>query len=123
MLKLLTLGDKLLIILLVGATIGSYLGIGLASEGETVLIEVDGKVAYKLDLQESCTTIVRGARGELKVEIKEGMVAVTRADCPNRICVRTGWRGRSGEVIICVPNKTLVRITGSTEAGVKAVTG
>jgi hypothetical protein len=50
-------------------------------------------------------------------------VAITHAECPNHICVRTGWRSKAGDVIVCVPNKTIVRILGDTAEDTRVITG
>ena len=124
MLKLLTLGDKVLIALLAVAVIGSYFAVrAYTQRGTTVLIQVDGYTTHKTSLLESHVINVVGFRGRLTVETLNGKVSVTHAECPNHICVRTGWRSGAGEVIVCVPNKTVVRILADDAGGVRAVTG
>jgi len=124
MLKSLTIADKLLLAILIGGTLTSYVLVDLiALPGATVLVEVDRHVVYKAALNEDASFRVHGATGELVVEIRDGRVAVTGADCPNRICVRTGWRNKAGDVIVCVPNKVIVRIAGPEGDEVRAVTG
>lgn len=119
-----TLADKILIPLLGGAVITSFFAVRtLTSEGTTVLIQVEGKTVHRAHLLEPGETVVEGVRGEVRVETRDGKVAITHAECPNHICVRTGWRSRGGEVIVCVPNKTVVRIVGETRGSVRAVTG
>ena len=52
------------------------------------------------------------------VEIKGGTVSVTEASCKNQVCVRHGAISRSGESIVCLPNRLVVRIeNGSGEGG------
>jgi hypothetical protein len=93
------------------------------SPGGIVLVEVEGKTIEKMDLAESRVVRVEGAHGPLMVETKTGMVAVTESDCPQHICLRTGWRSQAGEIIVCVPNKTVVRILGERSHDVRAITG
>lgn len=120
----LTLADKILIAVLLVAIAASTLSVRfLAGEGSAVLIQQDGATVYTMDLREHRTVTLQGRLGPVVVETMNGRVAVTRASCPNHICVRTGWRSRAGEVIVCVPNKIVVRITGQQEGGVRAVTG
>ena len=114
--------DKVTLFLLTAAIACSFI-IVPDSAGSTVLVEVDGKIVGKLSLQENQELNVRGERGHVIVEVHEGMVRVRDADCPNRICVRTGWRSHEGDAIVCVPNKTVVRILGSNSRVVRGVTG
>lgn len=125
MLKLLTVADKILIAILVCAFAGSFtLVSALAHEGTTVIVEVQGSPVFKLNLLEERTVQINGAHGALQVQSQAGKVAVIEADCPNHVCVRTGWRSRAGDVIVCVPNKTVVRILKEERNDdVDAVTG
>ena len=54
--------------------------------------------------------IVKGKNGFLKVQIKERKVRVLEADCPNKICVKTGWIKNGNENIACVPNGVLIKL-------------
>jgi hypothetical protein len=122
--KRLTIADIILIILLSGATVTSFAALRLtATEGSTVLVQRDGTTLFKLDLHEPRTVNLDGAVGILTVEIRDGSVAVTHADCPNHICVRTGWRSHAGAIIVCAPNKVLVRIIARHTGEIRAITG
>ena len=124
MLHSLTLADKILLLVLSAATIMSYFLVEIGSDpGSTVLVEVDGQVVYKADLHRESTFMVHGVLGEMTVEVRDGHVSVTRADCPNRVCVRMGRKSRSGDVIVCVPNKAVIHIGGVTDDRVRAITG
>ena len=51
------------------------------------------------------------------VEISNGTVSVTEASCKNQVCVKHGSISRSGESIVCLPNRMVVRIEDGTEEG------
>ena len=121
--RLLTLADTVLILFLLAAVVGSFVyQESLMAKGSVVTIDVDGTTRFRLGLAEDRMVRFRGAFGTMTVQIRSGKVAVTESDCPNRICVRTGWRYRSGEMIVCVPNNVVVRIAGE-EKSIKAITG
>ncbi|KAF1083792.1 hypothetical protein SPSYN_03066 [Sporotomaculum syntrophicum] len=46
------------------------------------------------------------------VEIKDGQARVKEADCPNQICVKTGWLSRPGQTSFCAPNRLMITIKG-----------
>lgn len=124
MIKLTTMADRILIVVLAIATGASFFFTDLlAAHGFTVLVEVRNVVVYKGNLSEEKTVALRGSFGNVKVQIRQGKVAVVHADCPNRICMRTGWRSLAGESIICVPNRLVVRILGDSNADVRGITG
>lgn len=119
-----TLADAGLLALLLAAAGVSFLSASdLMSPGSSVVVEVEGRTVWKLNLDHASRTTVRGSRGPLTVEVVDGAVAVTKADCPNRVCMKTGWRSRSGDIIVCVPNRTIIRILGKKREGVHAITG
>jgi hypothetical protein len=48
------------------------------------------------------------------VEIDSTQVRVAEAECPNQICVRTGWISNPGQVAVCAPNKLVLQIKGKS---------
>ena len=122
--KQLTTADKILIGAFACLVAASFAFVSaLTMEGGLVLVQVDGAIVHKTTLSETHSISVQGTHGRLTVEIREGKVAVTQAECPNHICVKTGWRSRSGEIIVCVPNNTVVRIVPGKQKEVRATTG
>lgn len=53
------------------------------------------------------------------LEFKDGKAAVVEADCPDRLCVRTGKIWLPGEKIICLPGKLV--ITAGGKEGMDAI--
>ena len=114
--RALTIGDKILILGLFLASVAS--GVVLKSlyrEAHYCVISVAGKDVYNLPLYESRIVNVAGPLGESTVEIKDNCVRMSYSPCPFKICMRQGSINNPGEVIICVPNKIMIRITGKKE--------
>jgi hypothetical protein len=42
-----------------------------------------------------------------------GRIRFAAADCPDKVCVRTGWISRSGQIAACVPGHLIIKIEGS----------
>ncbi len=118
----LTPGDVAAGLLLSACVVGSFFAFP-SGEGSAVIVEVGGKAVEKLNIREDRVVTVRGEQGDMRIEVLNGRVRVAEADCPNRICVRTGWRSREGEVIVCVPNRTVIRILGKERNDVGGITG
>jgi hypothetical protein len=57
----------------------------------------------------------------MTLEVKDGRIRVLESDCPHQVCVETGWIGRSGEIIACVPNRVVVRVDGPEEPFLDAI--
>jgi len=113
-------GDKVLIVLLLLLGVVSlFLVRSIVPSGDVAVVEVDGRLCCRLDLSVDAQRAVRGPLGETVVEVRGGRIRIAESPCPHKICVRTGWIGRSGRMIVCLPNRVVVRVEG--EAGVDAV--
>lgn len=105
-----------LCLVLLVVTVGSFfLSKTPASLGETVIIEVKGNAVYKGLLSEDRKITIKATYGLVRIQIKGNKVAVVAAECPNRICVRAGWRSHTGESILCTPNELVIRILGKQD--------
>ncbi len=104
-----------ILILLLAAGIWAYPHL-IADEGEVCRISVDGTFYGEMSLSRD---------GEMKlpgctVMVEDGKAFVINSDCPDKVCERTGKISKSGESIICVPNRVSVEISGESEADVIA---
>lgn len=105
-------------LILIGSLIVVLALIGLAfmllrGEGDTVVVEVDGKVygTYALDVDR--TVEIRTGEGgkELNLLVIEGGKArVETATCPDGICAAHRPIFREGESIVCLPHKVVITV-------------
>lgn len=103
--------DLLLAVLLFGLSFLFYLPFRSVSDGETVtILENDRSETYPLKTDRIVETEYSGA-----VIIRNGKVHLEHATCPDKICEAFGEISKSGESIICVPNKLVVKINGKSE--------
>lgn len=80
-----------------------------------VEISVDGTVTETLDLSRDQEYTVTGVGGGTnRLVIKNGEVWVTEASCPDKICVHQGKISHDGEMIVCLPNRMVARISGES---------
>ena len=99
-----------LLIVLVLAGLAFWL---LRGTGDTVLVEVDGKVfgtyALSVDRTVEIRTGVDGAELNLLV-IKDGKAFVETATCRDGICAAHSPISREGESIVCLPHKAVITV-------------
>lgn len=108
-------------VLLLCLSLGGGIGVRkVLPPGEMVVIEVQGKRVYELPLNKDTEVDVPGPLGSTHVVIKDGRVRVQDSPCPDKICVREGWKDRGA--IVCLPNRVVVRVTGKEEQGIDAIT-
>lgn len=74
--------------------------------GKRVVIKQNDTVVYSGELSKDGEVSLK--RNTVKIE--NGVVFMKSADCKNQICVKTGKISKSGETIICLPNKVIVEI-------------
>lgn len=81
-------------------------------DGSSVLIYVDGELYAEKSLNENSVTDIDGL---MQVVIENGKAYVKNSVCPNGACEHSAPVSASGESIICLPNKIMIKISGETE--------
>ena len=118
-----THADRVLIIVIAVLALLSGPAAVLASghtSASTLIIE--GPTGHtEVPLGVDRTLLVAGLRGRVTVEVGDGSVSVTSADCPDHVCVHSGAITRPGAAIVCVPNEVTVRVGGARDDGLDAV--
>ena len=92
----------------------------LPSKGSYAAITVDGKVIERVDLNavtEAYDIEIHTEWGSNTVTVSPGGIAVSKADCPDQICVRQGTLSQAGMSIICMPHRLVVTIEGGSLDG------
>lgn len=49
-------------------------------------------------------------------EVKSGEIAFIHSDCPDKVCVLSGYLHEPGQMAACLPNRVAIRITSTSEA-------
>lgn len=112
----LTKGDKILIVFL------SVLSIALAyyfthsnsnTSGKYVSVMVNGVEVKKIEFSDNVigeTYEIQSEFGRNVIEIGDESVWVIEADCPDKLDIKQGVISRTGEVLVCLPNRMIVEI-------------
>ncbi|CAB1243186.1 NusG domain II-containing protein [Clostridium sp. MT-14] len=114
-------GDKIAAICILILIISSFIGVFsyrlyVKGSHKIAVIKQEGKIINTIDLNK-----VKG-RKQFKikyktshfnlVEVENGKIRIEDADCPDKICIKTGWISKPGESIICLPHKLIINIEG-----------
>ena len=102
----------LTVILIIAGLAISYAFSTGKTAGDELLITADGRKFGSYSLLEDRNITVKQEGHINKVTIKDGVVSMTFSDCKGQDCVHQGSIAKSGETIICLPNKIVVEITG-----------
>ena len=85
------------------------------TEGDTVVVRVDGKVYGEYALEKNQTVEIVTEWGRNLLVIENGRAFVTEASCPDGICVAERSVAYTWQSIICKPNRMVVEIRLSEE--------
>ena len=90
--------------------VGCLLLLFAPSDHNKVLIRRDGEVLYSLDLSKETnrTFVIPYGGSSNTIEIRDGRIRVMEAECPDKVCVRTGWLSSSAIPIVCLPNHLVI---------------
>ena len=78
------------------------------SQADTVEVWVDGKLMATYNLNEDTSFSVTTEKTTNTIEIKDGKIAVTSANCPDQYCVKRGWCS-GGAQIVCLPHSLVLK--------------
>lgn len=116
-------GDFIIVGMVAMLAIGSLLlGMGpkLSTGSETAEVWQNGRLVRVINLGSLSSPLefeLDGAYHD-KLIAEKGRIRFAWADCPDKVCVNTGWLTKPGQSAACVPNRVLVKIVGASEQDV-----
>ena len=132
------------VLVVIGLAVSATLAMSRTEAGKDakVVIESNGKTYAEYSLYSDVTVTVPAPKqlsldapeakdsesADIKydyynvVKISGGEVSVTEASCKNQVCVKHGSITHTGETIVCLPNRLVVRIVDPEGGGYDAVT-
>lgn len=108
----------LLVVLLAVAALGFYFFyFRNRPQGDQVQITIDGTVYGTYSLSREQEIQIPDASGTTTnvLSIKDGKAKMIEANCPDKLCEYQNAISKSGESIICLPNKVVVTVTGEQD--------
>lgn len=82
--------------------------------GTIARVTLDGAVVAEIDLSrtDADSFTVTGPAGTNTIQVEQGRIRVSSADCPDQVCVDQGWISDGALPIVCLPNKLVIEIVG-----------
>ena len=111
--KIIKIGDWLIIILFCGLIIFSTKFLWNLPQGEYLEIYKRNEILATYSLNQKITKIINGAKGETKINIDNGKVRFSSAPCAKKYCIHQGWINKANQTIICIPNQISISIVGA----------
>ncbi len=85
------------------------LSIVFRTDGNSVIISIDGNDTIELSLSEDITYQI-DEYGHNTLIIKDNMAWIEDSDCPDKLCMNYGKISKTGDSIICLPHRLVIRI-------------
>lgn len=118
-------GDKIVSIAIIALLLISCSGVlyykyMVQGSQRIAVIKKDGKIINSYDLKK-----VKG-RVEIKieseknhfnvVEVEPNRIRILDADCPDKLCIKTGWISQPSQSVVCLPHKLMITIQGKNNS-------
>ena len=69
------------------------------------------------DLYTDRIITVKGKISDVLIKIEKKKASIAAADCPNKTCSHSGEISNVDQILACIPNGVVVRITGDVKGG------
>lgn len=79
--------------------------------GPVAVIQVNGEELMRIELEKAgdgAFSIADTAGKQITFEIRDHAIRFLSSDCPDKICVHSGFQRRDGDVACCLPNQTVL---------------
>lgn len=122
--SLLTCGDKLIFTIFLLFALSSFAFKSLwQQQGSEAVIEINGRLYAKISLLQSTQLPLPGVNGEVVIKVEDGAVWVSESSCAHKVCMRRGKIRQTGDMIVCAPNRVVVRVVGTCKRPFDMITG
>lgn len=123
--KQLKIGDVIIYVVIISISLlmlfmapARLSGSGSATKALRALIIIDGEVVHTISENE----LFAGGQYSFEahglhylVSYANGAARIKEAECPDQVCVRTGWLEKDGQISACVPGHVLLRMEGEPQ--------
>lgn len=79
-------------------------------EAAVVAVYKDNELYKEIQLDEEVEFTIKDGEHINKVKVHDNGVEVTEANCPDKVCVKTGFITKPSQSIVCIPNKLNIKI-------------
>lgn len=102
-------------LLLIGIALLAGYRLWYHDSGGSVEITIDGEQYQTLSLSKNTTIKLPAENGSNILTIRDGVADMTEADCPDQLCVKQKSISHTGETLVCLPHKIVVKVINNTD--------
>ncbi|HKM20426.1 MAG TPA: NusG domain II-containing protein [Lachnospiraceae bacterium] len=94
----------------------------ISIDGAYVTVSVDGTEVARYDLNKDLTVVIDGINGgSNQLVIHDGTADITEASCPDKLCVHQASIKKTGETMVCLPNRVVVKVVDGEQGDLDAI--
>lgn len=86
---------------------------GVDKEEKIAIVSRNGKEVTRIDLNQVKKyeqVVLEDGGIPVIIEVEPGRIRFQASECPDQICVKTGWISNQGQSAACLPAKTIITI-------------
>lgn len=85
-------------------------------QASTAVVTWDGQIVARLPLSGARQEYPFGDHAQIRILVENGRARFSASDCPDQLCVHSGWLNAPNRTAACLPNRCLLYIEGDTGA-------
>lgn len=86
--------------------------------GDRITVYVDSKTVGEYPLESDGTIVIEGYNGgHNTLTVENGYAFMSDASCPDKLCIHQGRISGEGQMIVCLPNRVIIKVTGGKDSG------
>ncbi|MCR5404562.1 MAG: NusG domain II-containing protein [Butyrivibrio sp.] len=98
-------------LLLIFSAIAAYYFM-VQDNGAYVKISIDGEYSGSFSLSDDTEYVINGYNGGVNtLVIRDGYAYLKDSSCPDHLCENMGRISKTGQSVICLPNRVVIEIT------------
>jgi hypothetical protein len=114
-------GDILIIFLIIIISITGFISMTKRNNGDIIArIVQSGNITHTINLnevKEPYKIVIEKPYHEI-ILVENGRIRFLESDCPDKVCVNTGWIHRPGQGAVCLPANIYIKLTGEDDLGI-----
>lgn len=85
-----------------------------SGRADTAVIRSEGTQLMVVSLKEDAEFSPPGHE-EVVIQVSKGRIRFLSSNCPDQICVRTGFISKPGQTAVCLPNRLSIEVLSPSE--------
>lgn len=86
----------------------------MGSENVVAAVWLDGEKVKEVNISDTSESFEFSV-GNCVLSVEKGKIRFVSSDCPDELCIKSGYLSKNGDTAACLPNKVVVKIEAKKE--------